>query len=104
MLRNKVVVYVSFHPSKSDVKAHGILLFRITCVLCGKHSKMCFHGAAILHSSVRLVHMIGHCENMYDVQLSSQILFSQLNVRPSKSFGAAVELFIIVGHIQYVWH
>ena len=25
MLRNKGVVYLSFHPSKSDIKAHGIL-------------------------------------------------------------------------------
>ena len=47
--------------------------------------------------------MVVHCENMYDdVQLSSQILFSQLHVRSFKSVGAAVEWFIIVGHIQYV--
>ena len=65
---------------------------------------MCFHGAAILHSYVRLVHMVVHCENMYDIQLSSQILFSQLRVRSFKSFGAAVEGFIIIEHIQYVCH
>ena len=70
MLRNKGVVYLSFHLSKSDVKAH------------------------------RLVHIVVHCENMYNVQLSSQILFSQLHVRSFKSFGAAVEWFIIVGRIQ----
>ena len=47
--------------------------------------------------------MVVHCENMYDdVQLSSQILFSQLHVRSFKSFGAVVEWFIIVGPIQYV--
>ena len=46
----------------------------------------------------RLVHMIVHYKNMYDVQLSSQILFSGLHVRSFKSFGAAVEWFIIVGH------
>ena len=44
--------------------------------------------------------MVVHCENMYDdVQLSSQILFSQLHVRSFKSFGAAVEWFIIIGRI-----
>ena len=44
--------------------------------------------------------MVVHCENMYDdVQLSSQILFSRLHVRSLKSFGAAVEWFIIVGRI-----
>ena len=44
--------------------------------------------------------MVVHCENMYDdVQLSSQILFSQLHVRSFKSFGAAVEWFIIVGRL-----
>ena len=36
--------------------------------------EMCLHGAVILHS-VRLVHMVVHCENMYHVQLLSQILF-----------------------------
>ena len=47
--------------------------------------------------------MVVHCENMYDdVQLSSQILFSQLHVRSFKSFGAAVEWFIIVGRIKFV--
>ena len=48
--------------------------------------------------------MVVYCENMYDVQLSSQKLFLQLHVRPFKSFGAAVGWFIIVGHIQYVCH
>ena len=48
------------------------------------------------------MHIIVRCENMYDVQLSSQILFSQLHVRSFKSFGAAVKWFIIVGLIQYV--
>ena len=31
---------------------------------------MCFHGAAVLHSQVRvvrLVHIVVHCENMYNV-------------------------------------
>ena len=42
------------------------------------------------------MHMVVHCEKMYNVQLSSQILFSQLHVRSYKSFGAAVEWFIIV--------
>ena len=46
--------------------------------------------------------MIVHFENVYDVQLSSQILFSQLHVRSFKSFVAAVEWFIIVGCIQYI--
>ena len=46
--------------------------------------------------------MVVHCEKMYDVQLSSRILFSQVHVRSFKSFGAAVEWFIIVGRIQYV--
>ena len=50
----------------------------------------------------RLVHMAVRCEKKYDVQLSSQILFSQLLVKSFKSFGAAVEWFIIVGRIQYV--
>ena len=49
---------------------------------------------------VRLVHIVVHCENMYNVLLSSQILFSQLHVRPFKSFGAAVGRFIIVVPIQ----
>ena len=44
--------------------------------------------------------MIVHRENMYDVQLSSQTLFSQLHVRSFKSFGASVERFIIVGRIE----
>ena len=36
--------------------------------------------------------VVTNSENMYyDVQLSSQILFSQLHVRSFKSFGAAVE-------------
>ena len=35
--------------------------------------------------------MVVHCEKKYDVQLSSQILFSQLHVKPFKSFGAAVD-------------
>ena len=34
---------------------------------------------------------------MYDVQLSSEILFWQLHVRSFKSLGAAVEWFIVVG-------
>ena len=50
------------------------------------------------------MHIVVHCENMYNVQLSSQILFSQLHVRSFKSFGAAVEWFIIVRRIQYVCH
>ena len=45
---------------------------------------------------VRSVHIVVHCENMYNVQLSSQILFSQLHVRSFKSFGAAVEWFVII--------
>ena len=55
---------------------------------------------AFIGKVVRLVHIAVHCENMYNVQLSSQILFSQLYVRSFKSFGAAVEWFIIVGRIQ----
>ena len=47
-----------------------------------------------------LVHIVVHCENMYNVQSLSQILFSQLHVRSFKSFVAAVEWFIIVGRIQ----
>ena len=46
--------------------------------------------------------MVVHCDNMYDVQLSSHILFSQLHERSFKSFRAAVEWFIIVGRIQCV--
>ena len=48
------------------------------------------------------MHMLVHFENMYDVQLSSQIVFSPLHVRSFKSFVAAVEWFIIVGRILYV--
>ena len=48
-----------------------------------------------------LVHIDVHCENMYNVQLSSQILFSQLHVRSFESFGAA-EWLIIVGRTEYV--
>ena len=48
------------------------------------------------------MHIVVHCENMYNVQLLSQILFSQLHVRSFKSFGAAVEWFIIVGRKQCV--
>ena len=48
--------------------------------------------------------MIVHCKNMYDVQLSPQIVFWGLHVRSFKSFVAAVEWFIIVGRIQYVCH
>ena len=48
--------------------------------------------------------MVVYFENMYDVQLSSQILLSQLLVRIFKRFGAAVEWFIFVGRIQYVCH
>ena len=33
------------------------------------------------------MHMIVHRENMYDVQLSSQILFSQLHERSFKILG-----------------
>ena len=50
------------------------------------------------------MHMIVHYKNMYDVLLSSQILFSGLHVRSFNSFGAAVEWFTIVGRIQYVCH
>ena len=39
---------------------------------------------------------------MYNVQLSSQLLFSQLHVRAFKSYGAAAEWFIVVGRIQCV--
>ena len=46
------------------------------------------------------MHTVVHCENMYNVQLSSQILFSQLHVMSFKGFGAAVEWFIIVARIQ----
>ena len=38
--------------------------------------------------------MVVYCENMYDVQLSSQLLLSQLHVRSFKSFWTAVEWFI----------
>ena len=48
--------------------------------------------------------MIVHCKNMYDVQLSSQILFSGLHERSFKSIGAAVEWFIFEVRIQYVCH
>ena len=48
------------------------------------------------------MHIVVHCGNMYKVQLSSQILFSQLHVSSFKSFGAAVEWFIIIGRIQCV--
>ena len=44
--------------------------------------------------------MVVNCENIYNVLLSSLILFSQLHARSFKSFGAAVEWFIIVGRIQ----
>ena len=50
------------------------------------------------------MHMVVDCAKMYDVQLLSQILFSQLHVKSFKSFWAAVEWFIIVGRIQYVCH
>ena len=33
------------------------------------------------------MHVVVQCENMYDVQLSSKILFSQLHVRSFKSCG-----------------
>ena len=55
---------------------------------------------AFIGSVVRLVHIVVNCENMYNVQLSSQILFSQVHVRSFKSFVSAVEWFIIVGRIQ----
>ena len=48
--------------------------------------------------------MVVHYENLYGVQLSSEILFSQLHVRSFKRFGAAVEWFIIIGRILYVCH
>ena len=48
------------------------------------------------------MHIVVHCENMYNVQLSSQILFSQLHVRSFKSYGTAVEWFNIVKPIQCV--
>ena len=50
------------------------------------------------------MHIVVHYEKMKDVQLTSQILFSQLHVRSFKSCWAAVEWFIIVGRIQYVCH
>ena len=91
MLRNKGVVYLSFHLSKSDVKAHDIhysesLVFSWSCYF------------AFIGWVVRLVHIVVHCENMNNVQLLSQILFSRL--RSFKRFCAAVEWFIIVGRIQ----
>ena len=46
------------------------------------------------------MHIVVHCVNMYNAQLSSQILFSQLHVMSFKSFGAAVEWFIIVERIR----
>ena len=42
------------------------------------------------------MHIVVHCEDMYNVQLSSRLLFSQLHVRSFKSYGAAAEWFIIV--------
>ena len=48
------------------------------------------------------MHIVVHCVNMYNAQLSSQILFSQLHVMSFKSFVAAVEWFIIVGYSKCV--
>ena len=59
MLHN-LVVYLSFHLSKSDIKAHGIL-YSESLVFCMGNVQMCFHGAAILHLMVRLVHIVVHC-------------------------------------------
>ena len=94
MLRNKGVVYLFFKLSKSDVKAHDILyseslVFSWSCY---------FAYFAFIGWVDRLVHIVVHCENMNNVQLSSQIPFSRL--RSFKRFWAAVEWFIIVGRIQ----
>ena len=40
MLRNKGVVYLSFHPPKSDVKAHGIL-YSESLVFCIDNVQKC---------------------------------------------------------------
>ena len=95
-------MYLSFHPSKSDIKAHGIL-YSESLVFWFDNIQNVFswscYSAFVDYGSTHV-----HCKNMYDVQLSSQILFSGLHVRSFKSFGAAVEGFIIVGRIQYVCH
>ena len=91
MLRNKGVVYLSFHLS--DVKAHDIL-YSESLVFCMDNKQTCVFMScyvAFIGKVVRLVHIVVHCENLYNVQLSSQILFWQLHVRSFKSFGAAVE-------------
>ena len=92
MLRNKGLVYLSFHLSKSDVKAHDIL-YSESLVFCMDNVQICVFMEllfAFIGKVVRLVHIVVHCENMYNVQLSSQILFSQLHVRSFKSFWTAV--------------
>ena len=98
MLRNKGVVYLSFRLSKSDVKAHDNL-YSQSLVFCMDNVRTCVF-MELLFCVHRLVNIVVHCKNMYNVQLSSQILFSQLHVRSFKSYGASVEWFIIVGCIQ----
>ena len=91
-------MYLSFHLSKSDVKAHYIL-YSESIVFCMDNIQKCVF-MELLFCVHRLVHIVVYCGNMYNVQLSPQILFSQLRVMSFKTFGAAVEWFIIVGRIQ----
>ena len=70
MLRYKGVVYLSFHLSKSDVKAHDIL-YTESLVFCMDNVQKCVF-MELLFCIYRLVHIVVHCENMYmyNVQLS----------------------------------
>ena len=100
MFRNKGVVYLSFHLSKSDVKAHDILYSESLVFCMDNVQKYVFMDLLFcVHRLGSKMHIVVHCENMYNVQLSSQLLFSQLHVRSFNSYGAAVEWFIIVGPI-----
>ena len=82
MLGNKGVVYLSFHLSKSDVKAHDIL-YSDSLLFCMNNAQKCvFMELLFCFCRLGKCSMVGYCENMYNVQLSSQILFSQLHVRP----------------------
>ena len=64
-------MHSSFHLSKSDVKAHGILHSE-SLVFCMDNVQKC----VFMELLFRLVHMVVHCKNMYDVQLSSDTVLA----------------------------
>ena len=95
MLRNKGAVYLPFHYLSKHM-AFSIPNHFLAWITYKNMCVTCFHLADpgellfCIHRLVRLVYIwlfivkTCMCENVYGVQLSSQILFSQFHVRSFK--------------------